>query len=180
MSRRDADTAPVARKGGQLREGLGWPATYSPRWGSARFWGLLPLVAVGEVKQSRLVKSALLFSVLFGAVAFAPSPDVAIVALCAVGACSVTFRALSMTFVQLTSDRDMRGRVVALLIVAVNGTTPIGGPLVGWLSEQWGVRAAFVLGSVGTSAAALWLYAHLRRSRDRIPDSWRVRRTAGV
>ena len=40
----------------------------------------------------------------------------------------------------------MRGRVMALYSVVFLGSTPIGGPIVGWLSEVAGPRAGLVLG----------------------------------
>ena len=44
------------------------------------------------------------------------------------------------------------------------GTTPIGGPLVGWIGEHWGARGAFLIAAVATSAAAGWLYVVMWRS----------------
>ena len=47
----------------------------------------------------------------------------------------------------------MRGRVMALYSVVFLGSTPIGGPIVGWLAEVAGPRAGLVLG--GLAALAL-------------------------
>ena len=52
----------------------------------------------------------------------------------------------------------MRGRVMAPYSVVFLGSTPIGGPLVGWLAEVAGPRAGLVLGGV----------AALLRSRRRL------------
>ena len=53
----------------------------------------------------------------------------------------------------------MRGRVMALYAIAFLGSTPIGGPIVGWVSQQFGPRAGFAVGGiaaiVATAAAAL-------------------------
>ena len=39
----------------------------------------------------------------------------------------------------------MRGRVMALYSVVFLGSTPIGGPLAGWLSEAYDPRVALLL-----------------------------------
>ncbi len=41
---------------------------------------------------------------------------------------------------QLEAEPRMRGRVMALWLVAFLGTTPIGGPAVGWVSSTLGAR----------------------------------------
>ena len=48
----------------------------------------------------------------------------------------------------------MRGRVMALYSVVFLGSTPIGGPLAGWLAEAAGPRAGLMLGAVAALAAA--------------------------
>ena len=49
----------------------------------------------------------------------------------------------------------MRGRVLAVYALAVIGTTPIGGPIVGWMSEQFGPRWAYAFGGMATIASVL-------------------------
>ena len=48
----------------------------------------------------------------------------------------------------------MRGRVLALQAIVFLGTTPIGGPLLGWVCEAFGARAGLVVGGVACLAAA--------------------------
>jgi MFS family permease len=58
-------------------------------------------------------------------------------------------------FAQVEADPAMHGRVLALQTVLMVGTTPIGGPLLGWLADTVGSRAPIVLGGVvalGTAA----------------------------
>jgi hypothetical protein len=59
----------------------------------------------------------------------------------------------------------MRGRVMALLSVAFLGSTPIGGPLVGWISELAGPRAGLGLGAVAAVATGV-IALGVVRSRD--------------
>ena len=59
----------------------------------------------------------------------------------------------------------MRGRVMSLWFVAFQGTTPIGGPLIGWVIAMAGARAGLGAGAAScVLAAALGLVA-VRRLR---------------
>jgi MFS family permease len=49
----------------------------------------------------------------------------------------------------------MRGRVMALYSIVFLGSTPIGGPLSGWLSEAIDPRAALVMAGIAGITAAL-------------------------
>ena len=43
------------------------------------------------------------------------------------------------------------------------GSTPIGGPLLGYVCDAFGARAGIVLGAVAAVGAGVWgLYAHRR------------------
>jgi MFS family permease len=57
----------------------------------------------------------------------------------------------------------MRGRVMALWSVAWLGSTPIGGPIVGWIGQSFGARWSLVVGGLATVAAGLLGYASLKR-----------------
>jgi len=63
---------------------------------------------------------------------------------------------------------------MALYAIAFLGSTPIGGPIVGWVSQQFGPRAGFALGGIAAilaTAAAGWSIARQRESREhRAPD----------
>ena len=60
----------------------------------------------------------------------------------------------------------MRGRVMALYSVVFLGSTPIGGPIVGWLAEVAGPRAGLVLAGVAALAAAAGGWIAFARRRD--------------
>jgi MFS family permease len=51
---------------------------------------------------------------------------------------------------QLAAKPIMRGRVMALWALAWLGTTPIGGPVVGWAGQTFGARWSLVLGGLPT------------------------------
>ena len=53
---------------------------------------------------------------------------------------------------------------MALWAVAFLGTTPIGGPIIGWIGERFGPRWGLGLGAVATMSVGLWA-AHALRPR---------------
>ncbi len=79
------------------------------------------------------------------------------------GVTSITFMATANTTCQLTSVPEMRGRVMALYGLVFLGSTPIGGPIVGWISQQCGPRYGMAVGGVATVAAALAMGSVLLR-----------------
>ena len=88
--------------------------------------------------------------------------------LALLGAAAVTFAATINSTLQLAVAPEMRGRVMALYSVVFLGSTPIGGPLTGWLSETYDPRVALLLAGI-TGLSAAWA-AHVcfaRHPRDR-------------
>lgn len=124
------------------------------------------LAAAGALRATTnsLIVCGLIFSGVLLATSLAPTTALALVALFFMGAVSISFRALSSSLIQLSSDPEMRGRMIAVLIVAIGGTTPIGGPLVGWLAEEFGARAALGVGAVATAVSAACTWVYLRRA----------------
>jgi MFS family permease len=63
---------------------------------------------------------------------------------------------------QTHTEPAMRGRVMALFSVAFLGSTPIGGPIVGWVSQAFGPRAGLALGGLATlvTTAGAWAVRH--------------------
>lgn len=103
------------------------------------------------------------FGVTIFAAALAQSLPVELVALVIAGFASTSFLATGNSTLQLTSDASYRGRVMALWSVTFLGSTPIGGPIVGAVSEHLGPRAGLALGGVACLAAAALGAAALRR-----------------
>ncbi len=82
-----------------------------------------------------------------------------VIALALVGASAVTFAAGVNSTLQLEVEPAMRGRVMALYSVVFLGSTPIGGPLVGWLAQTAGPRSGLVLAAAAALAAAALAWA---------------------
>jgi len=108
-----------------------------------------------------LSRTAALFGVTQLFVSFAPTLATAYLALVALGAASIGFLALGNATLQLSSTPEMRGRVMGLWAVAFLGSTPIGGPIVGWVGEHIGPRYGLGLGGVATLLAAAFAYRRL-------------------
>jgi MFS family permease len=94
-----------------------------------------------------------------------PSPWLFAAVLFFVGLAALTFMTASNSMMQLTTERSMRGRVLALRIAVVMGGTPLGAPLVGWVVDRFGARWALGLGALSGLAAAGVAVAYLARYR---------------
>jgi MFS family permease len=95
--------------------------------------------------------------------AVAPSLAVELGLLLLVGAASTAFMSTSASTLQLRSDPQFRGRVMALWSVAFLGSTPIGGPLIGAVSESVSPRAGLLVGAVACMVCAGLGWATARR-----------------
>ncbi len=118
--------------------------------------------------QRRMVGAALVFGVVMVLATLAPTALTERIVLLAVGACSVTFLSLGNATLQLRAEPSMRGRVMSLWSVAFLGSTPIGGPVVGWIGAHVGPRWGLGVGAAAALAAAGLGWFTLRR-HDRDP-----------
>ena len=132
--------------------------------GAGSVIGGLALAGVLAASIGRIIGAALILAVLFVTTSLAPNFGIALGMVFAIGASSVVFKSLASTWLQLTAEPAMRGRVLAMLVVAIAGTTPIGAPAMGWVSEQFGTRATFALAGVCTAIAAASVYLYVRRA----------------
>ena len=98
---------------------------------------------------------------------FAPVLALVYPALLLVGWASVSFIAIGNSTIQLAADPGFRGRTIALWQVAFQGTTPIGGPLIGWIIARSNARIGLAVGGVSCLVAALGGILLARRFRAR-------------
>ncbi len=135
-----------------------------------------------NMRMLYIVGGALGFGITVGVAAVMPNYAWYAVALVPVGIASITFMNACNTTVQLNTDASMRGRVLAVYMVVLQGGTPIGSPLVGWIATEFGARWSLGLGAVVAFVAALaaWFFMNRRNSvrlRDQfrgLRPSWRV------
>ncbi|MGO9497040.1 MAG: MFS transporter [Solirubrobacteraceae bacterium] len=117
--------------------------------------GGLLVAARGKTGVRPLVVAATGFGIALTFATLAPSLALELVALVFVGWASISFMSMGNSTLQLTADPAMRGRVMSLWFVSFQGSTPIGGPLVGWLMAFIGARAGLGLGAVTCFVVAL-------------------------
>lgn len=115
------------------------------------------------------IRSMVIASTAFGAAillsAFAPNLAVVYGAMLFVGWASVSFISIGNSTIQLASRPEMRGRVLSLWQVAFQGTTPIGGPLVGWIIAVSDPRTGLAVGGAACLLAALGAVLYAGRPR---------------
>jgi MFS family permease len=117
-----------------------------------------------QMSSRQLITFAFLFGVTLLVAAITPTLEIAIVVLVLVGFFSINMTAIANTTIQLESRPDMRGRVMALWSMAIFGSTPIGGPLIGFIGEHFGARWGLVTGGVATIMAAAFAARTLSKS----------------
>jgi MFS family permease len=99
--------------------------------------------------------SAIAFGVTLAMLTFVPNVPAAAAVGFLMGLASISFMTASTAIVQLRADPAMRGRVLALQTMVFLGSTPVGGPIIGFVAENLGARYSIALGAVGTLAAGI-------------------------
>ncbi len=143
---------------------------------AATFTLLLSVISVGSltgalltarrktVELRHVIVAAAGFGVSMLALAAVPTLALAFPVAVLMGFVSIAFMTASTAIVQVRSDPSMRGRVLALQAIVFLGSTPIGGPIVGGISQELGARAGLVVGGLAGLAAAGWGLLAGRRS----------------
>ena len=137
--------------------------------------GALAIAGMRKPTAFMLLFSCTSFGVFMLATAMAPSLAVALPLFVLTGATSIAFMSTANSTLQLAADPSMRGRVMALYTLVFLGSTPIGGPLVGFISQHLGPRFGFGLGGAATIVGGLVATATMVRSRRRAGRPLRTR-----
>jgi MFS family permease len=155
-------TLPVMARQG-LHVGAAGYGFMTASMGAGAVVGGLLVAALGRTGLRPLVLAAGAFGAVILLAALAPTLPVEMVALGFAGWASISFMATGNSTLQLAAAPSMRGRVMSLWFVAFQGSTPIGGPIVGWLMEQAGARAGLGAGAATCALVALAGALALRR-----------------
>jgi MFS family permease len=118
--------------------------------------GALATARRSRVTPQQLVNAAGAFGVAMVLLAVSPSLGVAFPVSILLGLASIAFMTTSTAIVQLLAGPEYRGRVLAIQGMVFLGSTPIGGPIVGWVSDVVGPRAGIGLGALACFAAAAY------------------------
>jgi MFS family permease len=136
--------------------------------------GGLISTARSSVRSTTLCVAAIGWGIAILAAAFAPDMALELVALLFVGYGSITFNSFAKTSLQLAAKPTMRGRVMALWALAWLGSTPVGGPIVGWIGQEAGARWSLVVGGAATLACGIAAFPALTRIDRRRAEAERV------
>ncbi|HEY4516732.1 MAG TPA: MFS transporter [Candidatus Paceibacterota bacterium] len=154
-------------------------AAYSRLWVAFGLGSVVGgLVAAGRkrVAPHTLVGAAILFGFSMLLVSLMPTLDWAVAGMLLVGFFSINFTSLANTSLQLKAEPAMRGRVMSLWTMAMLGSTPIGGPIVGAVAEHFGARWGIALGGLAALVAGAFAARTLLKN-DRsevVPESIRT------
>ncbi len=127
-----------------------------------------------KVAPHHLIFFMAAFGISLLGVSVMPTLSLAAFGMFVVGFFSINVTSLGNTILQLESKPEMRGRVMALWGMAMLGSTPIGGPIIGFIGEfaggRWGVATGGIVAILTALGAAIAL---LRKSREEqvIPHS---------
>jgi MFS family permease len=151
--------------------------------GAGEFGLLSSMLAIGSVAGALLsarrkrpgllviTAAAGVFGVGFSLAAAMPNYGLFGCALIIIGLSAQTFTTTCNISLQLSTDPNMRGRVIALFLAIAVGATPIGAPLVGWVADTLGPRWALMVGAAsgfGAVAVALRYLAKYRGLKVRV------------
>ncbi len=104
------------------------------------------------------------FSILLASMA--PSLGLGIAGLILVGFFTVNMVSTANSMIQLEAHPDMRGRVMAIWGMAMMGSTPIGGPIIGWIGEIFDARLSLATGGAAMLIAVVYGYIALVRGKE--------------
>jgi MFS family permease len=106
-------------------------------------------------RETQIVAVAIVLGLFILLAAVMPTLLLMLIVLVIVGVLSVMFIAYGNTTLQLTSEPVMRGRVMALWSIAFLGTMPIGGPIIGFISDYAGPRVGLGVGGLAAIVAGV-------------------------
>jgi MFS family permease len=161
--------------------------------GASEFGLLTSMMAIGSVTGALLsarrerpamqviVAAAAVFGCGFCIAAAMPTYGLFGCALVIIGLSAQTFTTTANSTIQISTDPEMRGRVIALFLAIAVGATPIGAPFVGWVADVFGPRWALGVGAAsgfGAVVVAVHYFARHRGLRISVSEgrlNWSVR-----
>ena len=126
--------------------------------GAGSLAGALWVAHFGRASTRIMLRAAFALGGTMAAAALAPNIVTELIVLPMVGVTSMVLLSMATAVCNEETAPELRGRVMALFSIAFLGSTPIGAPFVGWVSEVLGPRVGLGIGAVaalGTAALAL-------------------------
>jgi MFS family permease len=116
--------------------------------------GALLAARRGTARLRVLIAAALAFGALEVVAAVAPGLWLFALLMIPIGIFSMTVNVTANTSIQMSTDPAMRGRVLSLYMMVFLGGTPVGAPIVGWVTDAYGPRVGFAAGGAVAFLAA--------------------------
>jgi len=122
--------------------------------------GALWMAHFGRASTRILIGATIALGIAMTAAALAPTLAIELAVLPLVGVSSMVLLSMATAICNEETAPELRGRVMALMGIAFLGSTPIGGPFIGWVSQTVGPRAGLAIGAAaalvtGIAAAVL-------------------------
>ena len=151
--------------------GVSLPKLADTQWGNAEYFGWVLAVTsigslIGALATARLhmttytwvAASALMLGVANVGMAVASNVWLAYFWAIPLGAGGAAMIAGANTIITQEAPPDMRGRMLALTAVAFLGSTPIGGPITGWVADYISVSWSLAYGGIITLIASAYMF----------------------
>jgi MFS family permease len=138
-----------------FHSGAGTYGMFNTAMAAGSLIGALLAARRATTRMRMLLGAAAIFGGLEVVAAISPSLVLFTSLLVVVGMFGITINTTANSSVQLGTAPAMRGRVMSLFMMVFVGGTPLGGPLVGWITDTYGARVGFLLGGAVSAAAAL-------------------------
>ncbi|WP_433451072.1 MFS transporter [Streptomyces sp. CA-142005] len=139
---------------GVFHSGAGSYSLFNTLMAVGSLCGALLAARRGTARLRVLIAAALAFGTLEVVAALAPSYWLFALLMVPIGVFGLTVNVTANTAVQMATDPAMRGRVMSLFMMVFMGGTPLGAPVVGWITDTCGPRVGFALGGLVSAAAA--------------------------
>ncbi|GAA2431522.1 MFS transporter [Streptomyces glaucus] len=116
--------------------------------------GALLAARRGTARLRLLIGAAAAFGALEILASVTPTLWMFALLMVPLGLFGMTVNVTTNTSIQMATDPAMRGRVMALYMMVFLGGSPVGAPIVGWITDTYGARAGFAVGGAVAALAA--------------------------
>ncbi|WP_345764841.1 MFS transporter [Diaminobutyricibacter sp. McL0608] len=117
-----------------------------------------------SIRLSMVVGTAVGLGIVQAIAGLAPNEITFSVLLVGIGVMNLLFITGANSLVQMSSNVQIRGRVISLYILVLLGGQAIGGPLMGWVVEQYGPHTAMLISGAVPAVAAVVIASLIARS----------------
>ncbi|MFE6285693.1 MFS transporter [Streptomyces sp. NPDC057877] len=117
--------------------------------------GALIAARRGRARLRVLSTAAVVFGALEIVTALTPALWIFALMMIPLGIFGMTVNVTANTNIQMSTDPAMRGRVMSLYMMVFLGGSPVGAPIVGWITDTYGARVGLATGGAIAALAAV-------------------------